>query len=199
MSVVQRSEAWHRERKFRLTASDFAAAIGLSPYKSRQQLWREKTGRANPFEGNEATAWGELNESNAINAYEIETGHIVRPRGLVVHPAFDWLGASPDGLVAHDGCVECKCPFTGKPHEGIPIHYRPQVVGVVRVTQKAWCDFVSWTPEAHVVSRVSQVAEYWDWMYPRLETFWQYVVDDIEPPRAKKPEFQGSLTIERIK
>lgn len=195
--IAQRSEEWHQARKFRLTGSDFAAAIGISPYKSRQALWREKTGRERPFEGNEITIWGEINESNAISQFEIETGHIVHPAGFMVHPSHDWLGVSPDGLVT-DGCVEVKCPFTRKPHDGVPAHYLPQVVAESEVTGVD-CWFVSWTPDECRIWRVTRSMEYWDWMLPLLKDFWRCVQDDIEPKRQKKPEFTGNLTIERIK
>lgn len=39
----QRSANWHEQRKKRLGGSEIASAIGISPYKSRRQLWLEKT------------------------------------------------------------------------------------------------------------------------------------------------------------
>lgn len=196
--IVQKTSEWHQARKFRLTASDFAAAIGLSPYKSRQQLWREKTGRAKPFETNEAILWGEANECNAVSHYEIEMGTIVRPGGFIAHPEFDWLGASPDGVVPPSGFVECKCPYT-QPHEDVPIHYRPQVVGVAAIGNGLWCDFVSWTPGETRVWRVKDISEYWAWMVPLLKDFWKCVTEDTEPKRQRKPVYEGPLTITRIK
>lgn len=193
----QRTEAWHNARKYRLTGSDFAAAIGISPYKSRQALWREKTGRELPFEGNEMTLWGEMNEANAISQFEIETGHIVHPVGFLVHPDYDWLGVSPDGLVNPSGCVEVKCPFTRKPYEDVPAHYLPQVVAESEVTGRD-CWFVSWTPDETRIWRVTKSKDYWDWMFPLLQDFWRCVQDDTEPKRQKKPEFTGTLSIERV-
>lgn len=195
----QRSEAWHEARRFRLTGSDFAAAIGLSPYKSRQALWREKTGREQPFTGNEITLWGEINEPNAISQFEIETGYIVLPVGFVVHPDHDWLGASPDGLVNPKGCVEAKCPYTQKPHEDVPAHYLPQVVAEIEITRGDWCGFISWTPTECRIWRVEASRDYWDWMFPLLQDFWKCVQEDVEPKRQKKPVFPGKLKIERIR
>ena len=31
--------------------------------------------------------------------------------GYHIHPQYEWLGGSPDGLVGGDGLVEIKCPF----------------------------------------------------------------------------------------
>lgn len=197
--IAQRTEEWFQARKFRLTGSDFAAAMGISPYKSRQALWREKTGREAPFQGNEMTLWGETHEPDAINAYEIETGNLVLPSGLIVHPVHDWLAVSPDGIVPDRGSVECKSPFSCKPHEEVPEHYRPQCIGVAGTSGADWCDFVSWTPEETRIWRVAFSEEYWEWMFPLLKDFWSYVESDIEPKRQKKPVFAGKLKIERLK
>ena len=40
------------ERNGRLTASDHAAALGLNPYQSRQELWRRWNGLAEPHDEN---------------------------------------------------------------------------------------------------------------------------------------------------
>lgn len=197
--IEQRTEEWHQARKFRLTASDFAAAIGISPYKSRQELWREKTGRKPPFEGNEATLWGEMNECNAIGAYEIETGRLIFPSGLVIHPAHDWLAASPDGRLLDGGCVECKAPFSQRCHDAVPLHYLSQVIAVAECCDAPYCDFVSWVPEETRIWRIERSNEYWEWCFPLLQDFWKCVEDDIEPPKRRKPEFKGSLKIDRLK
>lgn len=41
-------EQWLKERKKGIGASDAAAILGLSPYKTNVQLWEEKTGRIQP-------------------------------------------------------------------------------------------------------------------------------------------------------
>ena len=50
MKVVdlnQRSEEWLQWRSKGVTASDIPIILGLSPYKTRWQLWAEKVGRIN--------------------------------------------------------------------------------------------------------------------------------------------------------
>lgn len=39
------SKQWLAVRKRGIGSSDFAATVGLNPYKSQLQLWMEKTGR----------------------------------------------------------------------------------------------------------------------------------------------------------
>lgn len=60
-------------------------------------------------------------------------------------------GASPDGLVGEDGCLEIKCP---KLHthvdyllqQRVPTDYVIQVQGILNVTGRQWCDFISYYP-----------------------------------------------------
>lgn len=56
------------DRTRHVGSSDVAAILGLDPYRTAMDVWLEKTGRADPFEGNEATERGNLLEP-AILAY----------------------------------------------------------------------------------------------------------------------------------
>lgn len=205
-ALVQGSDAWHAERAERLTGSRFAAAMGISPYQSRQALWRDYMGLEPPFEGNDATEWGSAREPDAIFAYECETGALVQSTGLHVYRD-DWIAVSPDGLVG-EGCIEAKCPYSGRIHEEVPAHYMPQVQGVVEVLDRPWCDFVStlfaWDGAGFYVTeqrilRVHRSAEYWRWMRPLLDEFWECVAERREPKRRKKPVFGGEINVERIR
>jgi putative phage-type endonuclease len=185
----QRSPEWVARRSGRLTASYFGAALGLSPYMSRQALWRELTGRAEPFAGNEMTEWGNDHEAGAISSYEVETGNIVLPARFV--PLEDWSGCSPDGYVGADGLIEVKCPYTQRLYETWPDHYRAQVLGQLAITERQWCDCWCWTPEgAKVVERIHFRLVHWSPVHEALRKFWQYVLDDVEPPRQAKFKFK---------
>ena len=191
MNPYQRTPEWHAARAGKLTASTFAAAMGIDPYKSRAKLWREIKGLEPPFEGNAATDWGTENEPIAISEYEVRSGNLVVPSPFVVHPEFPWIGASPDGLVGDGGCIEAKCPYGQQLYGVVPKHYRPQVAGVLEVTNRSWCDFICWTPDDTEITRVERGREYWAWACPLLQEFWGYVLDDREPPRLKaKPVYQ---------
>lgn len=181
---------WKSRRSGRLTASYFGAALGLSPFMSRQALWRELTGRAEPFAGNEMTAYGNNNEARAIGDYEEQTGNLVLPARFV--PLDDWSGCTPDGYVGDDGLIECKCPYTQKIYEEWPAHYRAQVLGQLFITQRQWCDCWCWTPqEGKVVERINFHAEEWIAMHLALKVFWGYVLDDEAPPRQAKFKMKG--------
>src|SRR5690348_7975827 len=110
----QRSASWYADRIGRITASRVGAILGLSKYRTSadvlRDMVREALGAPSEFTGNEATRYGETHEADALDAYEQRYGTIIKPSGIVVHPLYDWLAASPDGLVGEHGLVECKCP-----------------------------------------------------------------------------------------
>ena len=96
---------------------------------------------------------GRLLEPEARRHYGVL--HDVAPRrvGLCVREADALLvGASPDGLVGDDGLLELKVPA---PHThilwlasgGLPAEHRMQVQGQLWITDRDWCDFMSYHPE----------------------------------------------------
>lgn len=186
--MKQRTDEWHKARAGRLTGSNFSSALGLSPYKSRQKLWRQLTGREPADAENFAMQWGTENEPKAIDWYEIESGNIVAPVGFIQHPDHDWCGVSPDGLVGSVGAIECKCPIK-ECHAEIPEHYKPQCVGVLHICQREWLDFVSWHPDGARIYRITaeETAAQWKEWEQALSHFWhEYVLKDVQPPRKRR-------------
>lgn len=176
-----------------LGASQFAAAIGISPYCSRAEAWRLITGRTT-FEGNDATRHGQQCEPLAIAAYEAHTGDIVTDQQRWY--SSEYLGTHIDGRVAAI-VTEFKCPFVGI-YEAVPEHYMPQIQGQMRLTGEAELHFVAWTPDDLRIWRVPYNAEYWLWMRPLLDAFWDCVERDIEPERLKRRPKHRELETERI-
>jgi putative phage-type endonuclease len=177
------------ERAGRLTASIFASAMGISPYSSRQKLWREIKGIDPKFEGNEMTEYGNDNEQNAVDAYESNQRVIVTASGnnqqFMKHPEHDWLGCTPDGFTL-ERLVEFKCPFV-KMYDDAPISYIAQVMGQMAITGRKQADLAAWTPDELRVWRIEFSDEYWGLQLELLQEFWAYVQGDIEPKRRKKP------------
>jgi putative phage-type endonuclease len=153
--MQQHSDEWFKARLGKITASQMA-----NIQKSR------KAGRANymadkivelltdsKIEGftSPAMEWGTEQEANARIAYQAKTGAWVEEVGFMVHPDNDRMGASPDGLVDDDGCMEIKCPNTATHidtilNEKIKLDYVWQMNTVMAVFDKKWCDFVSFDP-----------------------------------------------------
>ena len=157
--IAQGSDEWFAQRLGRLTASRMADVIART--KDGYSTSREKymvelaleriTGTRQEAYSNAAMEWGTNSEPLARAAYEADTGFLVVEIGMVAHPRIAMAGASPDGLVNHDGLLEIKCPqsathvrnlCSGKP-EG---KYLTQMMWQMACTERDWCDFVSYDP-----------------------------------------------------
>ena len=88
-------------------------------------------------------------EDDARRAYELKTEWMVDQTGFVLHPNFDFAGASPDGLVGTEGGIEIKVPNTAT-HlsyllaDVVPAEYQPQMYFNMECCELAWMDFVSY-------------------------------------------------------
>ena len=157
IDVPQRSPEWFAARLGRLTASrasDMLATTvrggeAASRKNLRVQLVCERlTGQ--PQEEhfvNAAMQRGMDCEPQAFAAYEALTGNVARTVGFIQHDAL-LVGCSPDGLVDDDGVLELKCPNSATHLEylkskTVPDKYLPQLLHTLWVTERAYCDFVS--------------------------------------------------------
>jgi len=159
----QGSELWLRARCGLLTASEFDRIITPATLKiadnpkSRTHLWelaaQRITGYVEPCYISDAMLRGQEYE---IYARETYAKHFapVQVCGFVTNDKFGFtLGCSPDGLVGDDGLIECKsrgqkfqvqtlCEFF---EDGtIPDDFVLQVQGQLLVTERKWCDVLSY-------------------------------------------------------
>jgi hypothetical protein len=96
--------------------------------------------------------WGTEHEPHAKLAYTAETGNAVVEVGFILPDHTDAYGGSPDGLVGDDGLLECKCPspetlIMYHAHGVLPDQYRPQVQGLLMISERQWCDFFAYHPD----------------------------------------------------
>lgn len=85
-------------RKMGVGGSEIAAVMGLDPYKSKLDVWLEKTGQAPPFAGNAATDLGNRLEPIVADLYSEEMGVRLAPCSTVVHPSYPHVLATPDRI-----------------------------------------------------------------------------------------------------
>ena len=105
------SQRWHRERRIRLTASNFGPVMSLRDTTDGRALAKRLVD-ARPLSV-PAVVWGKNNEGKARRAYERKTGLKVGKSGFVVDVKAPFLGCSPDGLLS-DRVVEIKCPYSAR-------------------------------------------------------------------------------------
>lgn len=140
---------WFRDRSSMITGSQLAAILGQDKYCSRKMMFRRKTHQKPPPKSNMAMNWGIQNEDKAAKAYVEATGEqlVEEDIGLVRHPEFPFIGASPDRLLINKPiCVEIKCPFSRKIEHKIPDVYYPQVQLQMCVLGLDMCHFVQFKP-----------------------------------------------------
>jgi len=92
--------------------------------------------------------WGTEQEPYARIAYEAR-GLVVEQVAFIRHQYLK-AGASPDGLVGHDGQVEIKCPNTATHIDtllkGMSPDHMPQLQGNLWMSGRRWIDFISYDP-----------------------------------------------------
>lgn len=175
-------------RVSRITGSRCSGVLGLNPYSKRKDVLREMVrefaGAEREFKGNEATDWGTAHEPDALAAYEAQ--HRVMTYGggeIVLHPIYDFLAVTPDGLVGDDGMVECKAPYRGKYTTVAEVpYYVPQVQLQLACTGRKWCDFVIWRDGAISVDRVMADPAWLPANLPTLVQFMDQFNDAISHP-----------------
>jgi len=159
VAVEQGSPEWFQMRLGKVTASrvaDILAKTKTGPSASRQNYLIElaiqrTTGIIQESYSNSAMEWGVQNEGNARVLYEITTNNFVDKVAFIDHPSIKWFGCSPDGLVSDRGLLEIKCPNSATHWEYFkskkpPQKYFIQMQAQIAVTNKDWCDFVSFDP-----------------------------------------------------
>jgi len=139
--IIQRSDEWYKIRENMITASDWAAALGKNKYSSRNKLLRAKCGEKQDFFGGHMRH-GVKYEPVANMIYARRNGVRIIDFGLIQHPEYSFLGASPDGITEDGIMVEIKCPpkreITGTP----PEYYWIQVQGQLEICDLERCDFL---------------------------------------------------------
>ena len=194
--IEQRSPEWFAVRTGKFTGSKFNDAMSRSkktgePLKACTDLiWQVATERltGNPVESyrNQAMDWGVEQEPNAKNTYEFIEGVSVVEVGFIIHPEYNFIGVSPDGLIGeNEGGLEVKCPWNSMRHLerfiiGMPDEYKAQVQGCLWVTGREWWDFMSFDPRMPPAHQVYKERIYRDEDYIKdLQTTLLWCEDQV--------------------
>lgn len=164
---------WLRKRAGKVTASSFANFIKkekgggyrLSDSKTAEDLIYKIAWERFVINGNladafnrvsissKATEHGNDNEGAAVFRYQQVTGIKVDYINKFISEG-EWIGGTPDGYIGQDGLIEVKCPFNGGNHlktllkkEIYNPDYMYQIQGYLWLSQRKWCDFVTYDPD----------------------------------------------------
>lgn len=160
VEVVQGSEDWQALRRRRLTASrmgDVMAGKTTKRYLDyQQQIAFELLGAEEEEESGPWFEHGKAMEPYARGAYQWKFGVDLTADVFFIHPDYDWMGCSPDGVRVDtfDHPVEIKCraklaTYLQKLHDQkrmgkIEACYRPQVQAQMWVMGSPSIEFVNY-------------------------------------------------------
>lgn len=166
----QQGDAWLKNRCGRITASRIVDVCSYLKVKSvngpagsptakrlnyRRELISERlTGLTVEHYNNPAMQRGNDLEGEARMYYERALRVMVLPVNFVLHPLYDFTGASPDGLVGSDGMLEIKCllPWNHievtetreiEPERFAQVGWQLACGG----KERRWSDLVHWCPD----------------------------------------------------
>jgi len=185
--AAQGTNEWLQARAGVVTSSEFKKVLakgrGNAPSKTRQDYLLIKANESLtglPVDEGFQSQWmlnGQERESEARATYEMITDNEVKEMGLILDDA-QRIGTSVDGLV-DIGTLEIKCPK-------LPTHlnylianrcppaYVAQVQRQLLITDRKWCDFVSYHPDAYepfFMIRVERDEEYLENLKTTLDAF----------------------------
>ena len=141
-TMEQRTPEWFEMRNNMITASAAAAALGEGHFGNKKDLILKKCGKGKIFTGNKYTEWGVKHEAVATRLYELRSSTKIHEFGVLQHPKYSFLGASPDGINEKGIMLEIKCPYSRKITGIVPHHYWIQIQLQLEVCNLDLCDFL---------------------------------------------------------
>ena len=189
-------------RRSSIGSSDIAAVLGLSDYRGPHDVWADKMGESEPFDGNDATRFGEIMEPVLLQWYaEQHPGLVVEPNNVLgeqrIYRRDDWMSATPDALAFHRDSgfeyapriIEAKSTSWrmadkwGEPGtDEIPADYLCQVMWQMAVMDIDRADVVVVEPPTFKVYTVHRNIPIEDAMIAKAREFWGYVERQEMPP-----------------
>lgn len=193
----QRSPAWHEQRKKRLGGSEIASVMGTSPYKSRRQLWLEKTGQVEQVDISNLphVRRGIDAEPRIQELVEAHTGRLFPPRVFVMKDA-EHFACSLDGYCEKEvQSAEYKTMGLEKHKDAlagiIPDGYKDQCQWNMMVSKTRTLLFASFRPEwdgdpEHDHEKLAVITVNADpvrqkELYDAAVTFWHFVTTGEDP------------------
>ena len=142
-----------------------------------------------------AVQWGRDQETKAKALFELLTMTDVVEEGFIIHPSFDYVGVSPDGLIDKNCGLEIKCPYNQTYHiaalEEMPRAHVAQVQGSIWVTEREYWWFASFDPRFPIVEKqlithkIYRDQTYIDTLEAKCIAFWDRFQSGKEPEITK--------------
>ena len=193
--------AQRTERLTGIGASDAAAAMGLSQWKTPLELYLDKTEELDaandPVVGNELMYWGSKLETMIAEGWSEKTGiKVRRVNAQLTHPEHDFMIAHLDRRQVGNGRpLECKnvnvyyarSAFGEEGSDDVPVHYLIQVHHQIVIARAKWgaegAELAALIGGNNLRTYTFQHdAELEELIIKREAEFWQHVIDRRPPP-----------------
>jgi putative phage-type endonuclease len=173
---------WLEWRLQGVCASDAPVIMGVSPWKTRQELLNEKVTGFDGQPENDNMSFGKAREEEARLLFEEMTGHIVFPDRKVIHPEFSWIRATLDGLDLDEKImVEIKCANKNDhlvaTNKMVPAKYYPQCQHQMFVTGLPCMFYFSYHKKEGIIVEVKRNQVFIDGMFDLHKEFWDEVLE----------------------
>lgn len=194
--MKQNTPEWLEMRKKYIGASDAPVVMGISPWKSKYELWEEKVSIRMPQTPdmfvNEWTQRGIAMEPIARKEFIDITGIEVSPE-VVFHQTNKWMMASLDGLSEDKKhAVEIKCPgnvdHSLALNNMIPEKYMPQLQHQMEVCGLEMIFYFSFNGSSGKIIEVRRDQAYIDKLVNEEKAFWK-CVENFEPPELTEKNY----------
>ena len=197
VDVEQGGLEWMQERLGIPTASQFDRLVTPKTKKpsSARAGYRAELlaswlmGQPHDWGSTEWTERGNDLEPEARKFYEFERGVEVDEVGFVLRDDGK-TGGSPDGLVEDDGILEIKCPMAVKHVRyllGEDPDYTGQVQGYMYLTDRKWCDIMSYHENIPpVIHRVERDEEHIAALVAVLDPF----IEQLDADKARLAKYR---------
>lgn len=193
--LEQGTDAWLAARRRRIGGSDIAVIMRVSPYKTRLELWEEKTGRKSVPKIGHLPHVRRGIDAEPVARGLLETRHkVAYTTPVLVHPEFEWAVASLDGL-CDDHTLEIKTMGLERHldvRDGIvPDYYEMQVQWGLWISGLDKGLFASYRPEdgSMYETWIERDESCIEDMVKAAKQFWQWVKEDRRPEDDYKFEF----------
>lgn len=171
------------DRQTYLGGSDASAILGLSPWKSRLQLWAEKTGLVKDTKESDAMEWGTRLESVIIDKFRDNHPELYVLSGeIYTHPDFPYIVGHTDGETK-DACsgeraileIKTANAYSGREWEAsVPTYYLCQLQHYMAVTGWSKCyvavliggqdyrEFIVLRDDAFIDKMIAEEIKFWN-------------------------------------
>lgn len=183
-------QEWLEWRRKGIGASDAPVIMGVSPFKTINQLWKEKVmGWQQP--DNAAMARGRELEDEALGAFMMETGLFMTPQVRKEHAEHPWMRATLDGYEEKENLV-VEIKTCRAVHEEVPEHYYPQLQHQMEVCGATSIFYYSYDGNRGKLLQIDKNPGYVEKMIDSEKKFWERIQEGFLDLSADE-EFNAHL------